>query len=554
MDWLVDLFKADSVGRTLLVLSLISVSGLVLGSLRLRGVGLGITGVLFAGLVFGHFGVAIDPQIIEFAREFGLILFVYTIGMQVGPGFLASLRRQGLTLNLMAVSVVLLGVVLTIGLIYSGIAAPIAVGLLSGATTNTPSLAAAQQALKSVAGANDATTRLPGIGYAIAYPFGVVGLILAIVITRAVFRVDLDKEATRIQEEREAESPPLSTINLEVRNPNLDGLAIQQIPTLSDSGVVISRVSRESGVEVPRPDTVVHLGDILHAVGPAEKLEELRLVVGSISKVDLKALPSNLVTKRIVVTKNKAVRESIQELNLTQLYGVTVTRVTRAGLEFTAAGHFRLQFGDILMVVGEPRAIGRVADELGDSPEHLDHPHILPIFVGIALGVILGSFPFYLPGIPASVKLGLAGGPLLTAIILSRVGRMGPLIWYIPVNANLLLREIGITLFLGCVGLRAGEGFVQALTNGDGLYWMAMAAIVTVVPVLLVALIARAVYRLNFLSLCGLLAGSMTDPPALAFARSLADSEAASVSYAAVYPLVMLLRVFAAQVIVLLFL
>jgi len=554
MDWLVDLFKADSVGRTLLVLSLISVSGLVLGSLRLRGVGLGITGVLFAGLVFGHFGVAIDPQIIEFAREFGLILFVYTIGMQVGPGFLASLRRQGLTLNLMAVSVVLLGVVLTIGLIYSGIAAPIAVGLLSGATTNTPSLAAAQQALKSVAGANDATTRLPGIGYAIAYPFGVVGLILAIVITRAVFRVDLDKEATRIQEEREAESPPLSTINLEVRNPNLDGLAIQQIPTLSDSGVVISRVSRESGVEVPRPDTVVHLGDILHAVGPAEKLEELRLVVGSISKVDLKALPSNLVTKRIVVTKNRAVRKSIQELNLTQLYGVTVTRVTRAGLEFTAAGHFRLQFGDILMVVGEPRAIGRVADELGDSPEHLDHPHILPIFVGIALGVILGSFPFYLPGIPASVKLGLAGGPLLTAIILSRVGRMGPLIWYIPVNANLLLREIGITLFLGCVGLRAGEGFVQALTNGDGLYWMAMAAIVTVVPVLLVALIARAVYRLNFLSLCGLLAGSMTDPPALAFARSLADSEAASVSYAAVYPLVMLLRVFAAQVIVLLFL
>ncbi|RPJ56221.1 MAG: hypothetical protein EHM23_24185, partial [Acidobacteria bacterium] len=229
-------------------------------------------------------------------------------------------------------------------------------------------------------------------------------------------------------------------------------------------------------------------------------------------------------------------------------------RVTRAGLEFTAVGHFTLQFGDILMVVGESAAIRRVADELGDSPEHLDHPHILPIFLGIALGVILGSFPFYFPGIPASVQLGLAGGPLLTAIILSRVGRMGPLIWYIPVNANLLLREIGITLFLGCVGLRAGEGFVQTLRNGDGLYWMGMAAVVTVVPVLIVSFVARAFYRLNFLSLCGLLAGSMTDPPALAFARSLADSEAASMSYAAVYPLVMLLRVFAAQVIVLVFL
>ncbi|MFB3905020.1 MAG: putative transporter [Acidobacteriota bacterium] len=554
MDWLVDLFKADSVARTLLVLSLVAVSGLALGNLRIRGVGLGIAGVLFAGLVFGHFGVAIDPEIIEFAREFGLILFVYTIGMQVGPGFLASLRRQGLTLNLLALAVVLLGVILTAGLIYSGIEAPVAVGLLSGATTNTPSLAAAQQALKSVAGATEATTRLPGVGYAIAYPFGVVGLILVIVVTRAIFRVDPSQEAIRIQEEREAESPPLSTINLEVKNPNLDGLPIQQIPTLSSSGLVISRISRKCGVEVPRPDAVVHLGDILHAVGPAEKLEELRLVVGTVSKVDLKALPSKLITKRIVVTKNKAVRKSIHELNLTELYGVTVTRVTRAGLEFTAAGHFRLQFGDILMAVGEADAIRRVAEELGDSPEHLDHPHILPIFLGIALGVVLGSFPFYLPGIPASVKLGLAGGPLLTAIILSRVGRMGPLIWYIPVNANLLLREIGITMFLGCVGLRAGEGFLQTLTNGDGMYWMAMAAVVTITPVLVVALVARAFYRMNFLSLCGLLAGSMTDPPALAFARSLADSEAASMSYAAVYPLVMLLRVFAAQVIVLLFL
>ncbi|RPI20093.1 MAG: putative transporter [Acidobacteria bacterium] len=553
MDWLVELIRAGSVAQALLVLSLVAVSGLALGNLRVRGVGLGVAGVLFSGLVFGHFGVGIDSEIIEFAREFGLILFVYTIGMQVGPGFLASLRRQGLTLNAMAAAVVLLGGLLTAGLIYSGIEAPVAVGLLSGATTNTPSLAAAQQTLKTMEGIPEAATRLPGIGYAVAYPFGVLGLILVIVVTRVVFRVDPKKEAILLEEAKEAESKRLSTINLEVRNPNLDGLPVQQIPTLSTSGVVISRISRGTGVEVPRPDTTVRLGDILHAVGPPEKLDELRLVVGNVSKVDIKALPSKLITKRIVVTKNKAVRRFIQELDLPEIYGVTVTRVTRAGLEFTATGSFRLQFGDILMAVGEPDAIRRVAEELGDSPEHLDHPHILPIFLGIGLGVILGSFPLYFPGIPASVKLGLAGGPLLTAIILSRVGRMGPLIWYMPVNANLMLREIGITLFLACVGLRAGNGFVQTLTDGHGMYWMSMAAIVTVLPAMVVSLVARAFYKLNFLSLSGLLAGSMTDPPALAFARSLADSEAPSVSYAAVYPLVMLLRVFSAQILLLIF-
>jgi len=523
-----------------------------LGNLRFRGVGLGVAGVLFAGLVFGHFGVSIDAEIVEFAREFGLILFVYTIGMQVGPGFLASLRRQGLKLNSLAVCVVLLGVIMTAILIYAGMEAPLAVGLLSGATTNTPSLAAAQQALKAQ-GVSDAISRLPGVGYAIAYPFGVLGVILVIFFVRAIFRIDPNQEAARIKQAREAESKRLSTINLEVKNPNLEGLALHQIPTLSTSDVVISRVSRGATVEVPRPDTVVHLGDILHAVGPPEKLEELRLVVGSISKVDIKALPSNIITKRIVVTKNKAVRKFIHELHLTELYGVTVTRVTRAGLEFTASSHFRLQFGDILMVVGEPEAIRRTAEELGDSPEHLDHPHLLPIFLGVGLGVILGSFPLHIPGVPASIKLGLAGGPLLTAIVLSRIGRMGPLIWYMPVNANLMLREIGITLFLACVGLRAGAGFVQTLTQGDGLYWLGMAALVTTIPTLVVALVGTAVFKLNFLSMAGLLAGSMTDPPALAFARSLADSDAASVSYAAVYPLVMLLRVFSAQVLVLMF-
>jgi len=393
--------------------------------------------------------------------------------------------------------------------------------------------------------------QMPGLGYAIAYPFGVIGLILAIALTRLLFRIDLKKEVTALERERVATAGRLATINLEVKNPNLEGLEIRQIPTLSSSGVVVSRISRGTGVEVATPETRVRIGDILHAVGAQEQLEQLRLVVGSESKVDLKALPSKIITKRIMVTKNAALRRSIDELDVAHNYGVMITRATRAGIEFTAAADFRVQFGDILMVVGEPDAIRRLAEDLGDSPEHLDHPHVVPIFVGIALGILLGSLPLAVPGMPVPVHMGLAGGPLLTAIILSRLGRLGPLIWYMPVNANLMLREIGITLFLACVGLRAGDRFVETLTQGSGLYWMGMAAVITIVPVLAVALFARAVLKLNFLSLAGLLAGSMTDPPALAFARSLADSEGASMSYAAVYPLVMLLRVFAAQALVL---
>ncbi len=551
MDWLVELFVTDSVAHALLILSIVAAAGVALGNIKVSGVGLGIAGVLFSGLFFAHLGVRVNPDVVEFAREFGLVLFVYTIGMQVGPGFLASLRRQGLPLNLMALAVVVLGVVITILVSYAGIAVPVAVGLFSGATTNTPSLAAAQQALKSVEGTGDAMRQMPGLGYAIAYPFGVIGLILAIALTRLLFRIDLKKEVTALERERVATAGRLATINLEVKNPNLEGLEIRQIPTLSSSGVVVSRISRGTGVEVATPETRVRIGDILHAVGAQEQLEQLRLVVGSESKVDLKALPSKIITKRIMVTKNAALRRSIDELDVAHNYGVMITRATRAGIEFTAAADFRVQFGDILMVVGEPDAIRRLAEDLGDSPEHLDHPHVVPIFVGIALGILLGSLPLAVPGMPVPVHMGLAGGPLLTAIILSRLGRLGPLIWYMPVNANLMLREIGITLFLACVGLRAGDRFVETLTQGSGLYWMGMAAVITIVPVLAVALFARAVLKLNFLSLAGLLAGSMTDPPALAFARSLADSEGASMSYAAVYPLVMLLRVFAAQALVL---
>ena len=551
MGWIKDLFTVDSIAHALLVLSLVAALGMWLGNIRVFGVSLGITGVLFSGLLFGHYQITINNMALEFARDFGLILFVYTIGVEVGPGFLASLRKQGLPLNLMAAFVVVLGILITLLISHFGnIEIPVAVGLFSGGTTNTPSLAAAQQALKDVKGLEDAA-QLPGIGYAIAYPFGVIGVILVMVFARFVFRINPEEEAEAIEELRHAETAELRTMNIEVKNPNLDGLRIKKIPTLSTLGVVISRISRGKGVEIAIPDMEIKIGDILYAVGPQEKLEELRLIVGTESNVDLEAIPSNITTKRILVTKNWALGKTIDELALVQTFGVVVTRIARTGLEFTARPSFYLQFGDVLMAVGEEDSLVKAASKLGDSPEHLDHPHIIPIFIGIALGVIVGSYPLQFAGMPVPVRLGLAGGPLVVAIILSRIGKIGSLIWYMPHSANLMLRQIGIVLFLACVGLRSGDQFINTLIRGRGITWMMLAALITVVPLIVVSIIGRVFYKLNFLSLCGLLSGSMTDPPALAYADSLAPSDAASISYAAVYPLVMLLRVFAAQAIVL---
>jgi putative transport protein len=556
MAWLVDLFLKDSIAHALLILSLVTAFGLGIGNIRIFGISLGIAGVLFSGLIFGHFNITINHEVMEFAREFGLILFVFSIGLEVGPGFLASLRKQGLPLNIMAASVVLLGAIITILInIFGKVSMPVAVGLFSGGTTNTPSLAAAQQALKQLPGIDEATTQLPGLGYAIAYPFGVIGIILVMLAVRYAFRIDPAEEAQVIEKLKSKDRAPLSTINLEVNNPNLDGVPIRKIPTISTSGVVVSRLSHDGTiVEIPRADTTVQLGDILHVVGPPEQLEELKMIVGTESRIDLKTLPGTLTTKRILVTEREALGQSIQELNVLESHGVIITRLIRTGVEFTPRPDFRLQFGDVLTAVGEEEAINQVAKVLGNSPQELNHPHIIPIFVGIALGVILGSYPMHIGGLPAPVKLGLAGGPLLVAIILSRIGRIGSLIWYVPINANLMLRHIGISLFLACVGLKSGDRFVETLLGGQGLYWMLLAALITVVPLIIVALVARMIYKLNFMSLCGLLAGSMTDPPALAFANSIATSDAPSISYVTVYPLVMLLRVFSAQILVSLFL
>jgi putative transport protein len=536
-----------------LVLALVAGTGLALGTLRVRGIGLGIAGVLFAGLGFGHFGVRVDERTLEFARAFGLILFVYSIGLQVGPGFLASLRRQGLPLNLLAAAVVLLGVVTALGLhLLGGIEAAAAVGILSGATTNTPGLAAAQQALKQVIAdpaARETLAPLPGVGYAVAYPFGVVGIIVVMVGIRAVLRISLAREREEFDRGLEAEVRRPARANLEVANPNLVGLPIERVPSIS--GIVVSRIYRDGTLRVPRPDTTLALRDVLLAVGTREELDALRVVVGRESDLDLRSLPSAITTRRLIITRAAASGKTIADLDFTRRYGVQITRVSRTEVELPASPGFELQYGDTVLAVGEAADIARAAAELGDSPKSLNYPHLVPMFVGIALGILLGSWTFSLPGVPAPVRLGLAGGPLLVAILLSRIGRIGPLVWYMPLSANYMLREVGIVLFLCAVGLHAGDVFVDTLVHGPGLYWMAGGALVTVVPLVVVAIIGRAVLGLNFLTLSGLLAGSMTDPPALAFANTVTGSEGPSTAYATVYPATMILRVLAAQLFVL---
>ncbi len=554
MDFLIQLFTVDSVAHTVLIISLVGALGLALGSMRLFGMNLGIAGVLFVGLLFGHLGLSVNHEVLEFIRDFGLILFVYTIGMQVGPGFLASFKKEGLPLNGMAAFVVILGAILTVLIaFFAKIAIPAAVGMFSGATTNTPSLAAAQQVLNDMSGLSEELVKLPALGYAVSYPFGILGIILTMIFIRVVFRINPQKEA-ELQAQIIAQAhAPLRAINLEVRNDNLESVALKDIPSLQDTGVVISRVYHKGRLSMAHPDSVLRVGDIVLAVGPKDELEKLRIVVGVQSELDLRSIPSDITTRRIVVTRKKMVGKTLEELDVFNQFGVTVTRVSRAEIELAATPDLRLQLADTILVVGESEDIQKASNALGDAPKQLNHPQVVPIFVGLALGVIFGSWPVYFPGMPAAVKLGLAGGPLVIAIFLSRIRNFGPLIWYMPVSANFMLRELGIVLFLTAVGLKSGDKFLSTLVHGEGFYWMAWATLITVIPLLLVALWGRWRYKLNYTTLCGMLAGSMTDPPALAFANTVTGSSTPAVAYATVYPLVMLLRIVSAQIIVLFF-
>lgn len=555
MSWLNALFTdTESAAQSVILLALIAMVGLAVGSVKFRGLGLGIAGVLFAGLAAGHFGLKINHSVLDFAREFGLILFVYTIGVQVGPGFFASLKRQGLPLNLLAAAIVLTGSVTAV-VLWKLLLPPdqlaAAVGLLSGATTNTPSLASAQQALRDQPGITPQLLALPGQAYAVAYPIGILGIILTMLLIKWGFRIDIAAETKALSEAARASAPPLENANLEVHNHNLADIPLRDLPLIGKSSVVISRVYRDGKSDLARPDTRLQVGDVIHAVGVGPAIRDLRLLVGKDSPIDVRAVPGPFTAERLLVSKSAVVGRPVGSLAYPNRFGVAVTRITRTGVDLPVNDTTRLQAGDFVTVVGEKPAIAKVAEELGNSSRQLHHPHLIGVFLGVALGVLIGSIPIAVPGLPAPLRLGLAAGPLVVAIVLSYVGRIGPVLWYMPHSANLMLRELGIVLFMACVGLKGGSGFVANL-QANGLLWLAIGTVITVLPLLIFGVLARAVLKLNYLTLCGLLSGSMTDPPALAFAQSVTGSDGPTLSYATVYPLVMLCRVFSTQAIVLL--
>lgn len=553
MDILHLLTANQPVAYAVLVLSLVAASGLALGKLSVGNMRLGIGGALFTGIAFAHFGVAVDPVILGFIRDFGLILFVYAIGLQVGPGFFNALKRDGLALNVLGLAVVACGILVTLGLVlFARVPMAAGLGIFAGATTNMPSLAAAQQMLKTV-GAPPDDAVAAGLALAVTYPFGIIGNMLAMLALRHLFAIAPAAEAEAFIAERLAGRHGLETMNIEVRNPALDGLTVRQIPGIAHLGVVLSRVLHDGSQAPVGPDQRLALGDVVLAVGPRPRLHDLRVIFGGIeAPVDLEQMPTDLRWERLVVTSDKVLGKTIGQLDLAAAYGTVVSRCTRAGVELTPSAQLALQFGDILTVIGGPEDLKRVAVLVGNTPAALNQAHVVPIFIGLALGAILGSIPFQVPGLPAPLKLGLAGGPLIAAIVLARLGHVGPLIWFLPPSANQVLRELGIVLFLGSVGVQSGSRFVDTLINGDGLAWMAAGALVTALPLAIVGAAARLWLKLNFLTLMGVMSGAMTNPPALQYANTMQSSEAQALAYATVYPLAMFLRVLSPQLMVLL--
>ncbi|HHT1810637.1 TPA: putative transporter [Klebsiella pneumoniae] len=548
----------SEIALTVSVLALVAVVGLWIGNVKIRGVGFGIGGVLFGGIIVGHFvdqaGVTLSSPMLHFIQEFGLILFVYTIGIQVGPGFFASLRVSGLRLNLFAILIVILGGLVTAVLHkLFNIPLPVVLGIFSGAVTNTPALGAGQQILRDLGVPFEVVDQM-GMSYAMAYPFGICGILLTMWLVRLFFRINVEKEAQRFEESSGNGHAHLHTINVRVENPNLNQMAIQDVPMLNSDNIVCSRLKRGELLMVPAPGTLIQAGDLLHLVGRPEDLHNAQLVIGQEVATSLSTRGTDLKVERVVVANEKVLGKKIRDLHVKQRYDVVISRLNRAGVELVASSSASLQFGDILNLVGRPEAIDAVAAELGNAQQKLQQVQMLPVFIGIGLGVLLGSIPLFIPGFPAALKLGLAGGPLIMALILGRIGSIGKLYWFMPPSANLALRELGIVLFLAVVGLKSGGDFVATLTQGDGLSWIAYGIFITAIPLLTVGILARMLAKMNYLTLCGMLAGSMTDPPALAFANNLhATSGAAALSYATVYPLVMFLRIITPQLLAVLF-
>ncbi len=548
----------SDIALTVSILALVAVVGLFIGNVKFRGVGLGIGGVLFGGIIVGHFvsqaGMTLSSDMLHVIQEFGLILFVYTIGIQVGPGFFASLRVSGLRLNLFAVLIVIIGGLVT-AILHKlfDIPLPVVLGIFSGAVTNTPALGAGQQILRDLGTPMEMVDQM-GMSYAMAYPFGICGILFTMWMLRVIFRVNVETEAQQHESTRTNGGALIRTINIRVENPNLHNLAIKDVPILNGDKVICSRLKREETLKVPSPETVIQLGDLLHLVGQPADLHNAQLVIGQEVDTSLSTKGTDLRVARVVVTNENVLGKRIRDLHFKERYDVVISRLNRAGVELVASSDISLQFGDILNLVGRPSAIDAVANVLGNAQQKLQQVQMLPVFIGIGLGVLLGSIPVFVLGFPAALKLGLAGGPLIMALILGRIGSIGKLYWFMPPSANLALRELGIVLFLSVVGLKSGGDFIHTLVDGEGLSWIGYGALITAVPLITVGILARMLAKMNYLTMCGMLAGSMTDPPALAFANNLhPTSGAAALSYATVYPLVMFLRIITPQLLAVLF-
>ncbi len=556
MNWLIDLFTGSGIAHSVLILSLVISVGLLLGKIKIFGISLGATWILFFGIFLGHLGLQLNDEVLHFMKEFGLILFVYSIGMQVGPSFFSSFKKGGITLNMLAGGIVLLGVITAYILhLITGVPIATMVGILSGAVTNTPGLGAAQQTYTDITGTVDSTI---ATAYAVAYPLGVVGIILTIVLFRYLFKINFQKESEVLDESDESKLTEAHMFSLVVKNPAIFGRTLYDVKNLIDKEFVISRLVhiRSGEIIVPQNDTVLQENDKILVVSNFKNIEQIEALIGERIEMNQKEwskLDTQLISRRIAVTKSAINGRSIGELKLRNIYGINITRVNRAGIDLIADSRLQLQLGDRVTVVGSQESVTNVEKFLGNSLKRLREPNLISIFIGIALGVLVGSIPFMIPGIPQPVKLGLAGGPLIIAILISKFGPKYKLVTYTTMSANLMLREVGIAIFLACVGLGAGEGFVDTVING-GYKWIGYGVIITVLPLLIIGTIGRKVYKLNYFTLMGLLSGSMTDPPALSYSNATAGNDVPAVSYATVYPLTMFLRVITAQLMILIFL
>lgn len=554
MNWFTQLFTDNSVAQSVVIYSLTIAAGIALGKIKIFGISFGITWVLFVGLIISYLGITINKETEHFVKEFGLILFVYAVGLQVGPGFFASLKKSALANNMLAASVVLLGVFITIIFFYtSGTHISIMAGVMSGAVTNTPGLAAAQAAVKDlqITGADSTTITL---AYAVAYPFAVIGIILSLVILKKILGINIEEEKELHRKLGFIQSNRPLSIHIRLENKQLIGKPVRDIFKMLNEPVIISRMFHQGNIITPTPDTVLSEGDVMQFVATKKLMEKVKILVGSVSDMNLRTEPSSdLISRQIVVTRKEITHKRLGDIPEIQHETLTLTRVKRAGIEMVAHGNIFLQLGDTITVVGTEEGVKQLEEVVGNSLKRLEAPDLGPIFLGIVFGVILGSIPFYIPNIPVPVKIGMAGGPLVVALLLSRFGNHLYLNNYTTSSANLIIREIGIALFLASVGLSSGHNLASAFSDGSGYTWILMGIAITMIPLLIVGVIAAKFVRKTYFELCGLLAGACTDPPALAFALKMAGNDIPSSTYATVYPLTMILRILAAQLLILIF-